>query len=230
MVVEFRNKKKIMRYSIVLIGVISFVSLAFVCQDNKTEKTLPTPENVVIQTDNKQSNTIEWNVNRKLTWNDFQGVPVENDHYKARTFSTVKYSGQLGEDNIEIIVTCKFNKKLSWSKSKKRNSQWLLEHEQLHFDIAELIARRVRKEYKDHISYEIKETNEVLRNIYNKYIDTVWTSVNEKYDTETNHGIIRDKQNYWEEKIARELKELEVYGNNRVVIRREKYSVPQDLK
>ena len=61
----------IMEFGSVSVRSLATFALQFTDAAFKNEKTLPTPENVVIQTDNKQSNTIEWNVNRKLTWNDF---------------------------------------------------------------------------------------------------------------------------------------------------------------
>lgn len=45
---------------------------------------------------------------------------------------------------IKFIIVAQFIPKKSWTKSKNRLI--LLEHEQLHFDIAEIVCKKVKKE------------------------------------------------------------------------------------
>jgi hypothetical protein len=166
---------------------------------------------------------IEWSENKKLEWNDFKGKPDKNDAiYRAKTFSTISFDPKVEESYIIIDVTNFFNVNLSWSisKSKKQNSQWLLEHEQLHFDISELVARKIRKEFTEYKSSNLNETNNYLHGVYDRYIDTIWLEVNSAYDSETDHGTIRNKQKEWEEKIGKELKKLNKYSESEVKVRR----------
>lgn len=169
-----------------------------------------------------ESNTdsILWNLKTKLTWDDFQGTPDEKSSYKALTYSTVIANHiKVSDEIIEYDISCLFEKKLSWSKNKK--SSELLKHEQLHFDIAELATRRMRQKFLAFENFELKNINNMVREIF-KEEENERKTLNREYDTETKHGLIKDKQKEWEVKIAKELKELNKYSNTRVVITRMK--------
>lgn len=164
---------------------------------------------------------IEWSDIEKLEWKDFKGKPDKNDSiYKAKTFSQIYFEYKEEELYILFDIKSYFYCHLSWSKSKKQSSQWLLEHEQLHFDIAELMARKIRKEFSDYKSYNLKNSYTELQDIYNKYDIDERLKINTAYDSETDHGLIRDKQKEWETKIAKELKKLGKYAETEVKVRR----------
>lgn len=175
-------------------------------------------ENKQVETD---KNTILWNSSKELTWKDFQGIPDTLSKYKAHTFSKIStYLISYNNDSILYDIPCFFIVNKSWSKDKK--SEKLLKHEQLHFDIAELSARKIRYEYINHQMIDTKKTYKFISEIFEKYGKKEQNSLNSSYDLETNHGIIDIKQKEWEEKITKELKALEAYSNTRVVIKRVK--------
>lgn len=181
------------------------------------------PKNVLLSDKQNGSNDslILWKQDLKLTWNDFQGEINKSSEYKAMTFATVKavpifYS----KDSIVYTITSNFEKKLSWSKDKSSSS--LLKHEQLHFDIAELVARKMRFDCSKLKIKELKKTYSELSYIFDYYTGKYIDSLDNKYDIETNHGTIEKKQKDWELKIAKELKSLDKYSNTRVVVRRAK--------
>lgn len=163
---------------------------------------------------------ILWSSSRKLTWDDFQGNSDEKSEYKAMTYCKMSLNDSISSTAIFLNITCKFNKNNSWTKIK--NSDYLLKHEQLHFDIAELIIRKVRKECSLLVSSDKDGTYAEIKKIYSKYVDIEWDSLNASYDTETSHGTIATKQKDWELKIAKELKALNAYSSTRVVIKRVK--------
>lgn len=171
------------------------------------------------QENTAKNDTILWDASGKLKWEDFQGVPVKNDLYKARTYSTIGYDATVLTDKIEVNLVCEFEKNKSWTTSKTLD---LLRHEQLHFDIAELISRKIRKQYEKHISIEVSKTNKILKSIYTSHVDSIWLLKNRQYDKETAHGTILAKQKEWELKIAKELKALEAYSSTRVIIEKSK--------
>jgi hypothetical protein len=89
--------------------------------------------------------TIQWSTSYKLKWEDFQGKSDSSSKYGAISRPGIKYHLSANADSFNVKVLCFFIKSKSWSKYK--NSYPLLMHEQLHFDIAELFARKLRKTY-----------------------------------------------------------------------------------
>src|SRR5687768_6828529 len=86
--------------------------------------------------------TITWNEFYRLQWHDFQGEPQENSIGDAGTVVQIKAKPYLVKKQVRYDVYALFNRKKSWARD---YSESLLAHEQLHFDIAELYARKIRK-------------------------------------------------------------------------------------
>lgn len=85
----------------------------------------------------------------------------------------------------------------------------LLKHENLHFDIAEVYVRKLRKAMRE-ISFESNEFHEYSHSIQNQIL-LEFRMAQLLYDAETNHSHNREEQKKWEIKIARELQELEAW-------------------
>jgi len=87
----------------------------------------------------------------QLTWNDFKGVPPKNATHFASVNSGMGYrftSKNIdGKLTIDVDVKTYFYPQLSWKKNSNENNQGLLTHEQLHWDISELYARKLQKVY-----------------------------------------------------------------------------------
>jgi hypothetical protein len=145
-----------------------------------------------------QSNKICWNENRKLTWNDF----IITKEKSAQNFSALSSCGMTIDFNLNV-VTPYFNKDKSWVLFSKKLSLDLLEHEKLHFDIVELFARRMRREF------EISDEKD-LEKIYDCNM-LMLDEFQDRYDSETDHGIINSEQNCWIEYVKDELRKLDNY-------------------
>lgn len=162
-----------------------------------------------------------WSPKAKLSWKDYQGTPDSTSLYQALTYSRIKYNTLTEDKDILVLnVSCYFNRKSSWSKD--LHSKTLLSHEQLHFDIAELITRRIRNKFQDYKWTKEGDTFDSLDIIFNHYVKDERDGMNFLYDEETNHGINKSKQKEWEQKIALELKKMEKYSSTKVIIRRVK--------
>jgi hypothetical protein len=167
----------------------------------------------------KNDSLILWSFSRKLTWDDFIATPDSNSRYEAITYTYIKSKViNYTNNELEYDISCSFEKNKSWTKLKTAS---LLKHEQLHFDIAELATRKMRKHFLDHTSLNRDSIKLMINSITQEAI-LGRKALNQKYDKETNHGIITSKQNHWEEKITKELKEMEKYSSTRVVIMRPK--------
>ena len=81
----------------------------------------------------------------------------------------------------------------------------MLNHEQLHFDIAELFARKLRKEL-EKPRFTTASTEEIFSAVasFNMELD----KMQKRYDNETNHYRNKKKQKKWEIYVGEELAKL----------------------
>ncbi len=139
-----------------------------------------------------------WSKNRKLTWNDFNGKPVKTMSAAALTYTDIQMNASFIDGKASIEVKNYFDSKLSWSKNK--TSAQLLAHEQLHFDITELYTRIIRKRLNEIVSEQTIRDGTI--NTESSKLLKEWRAFQLKYDEETNHGVLLDKQKAWETKVA----------------------------
>ena len=157
----------------------------------------------------KCTDCIEWQEGKKLKWADFKSTPKKITHNEALTDSGMSIELKCDDSNSEVIVTCFFDRTKSWSKDK--NSAYLLAHEQLHFDITELFVRKLRKQL-SRLGNDCKQLNHHLEKYYNvNYKEFV--AYQDAYDRESNHSLNKEKQVYWEKKVANELQELKPFAS-----------------
>lgn len=149
------------------------------------------------------SDTIYYDVNRKLTWGDFKGKVDSNHFGGAVTASGFAYNAQMEYDEdrviIDIFVYTYFNKRDSWKKP-GINSAYHLEHEQKHFDITYLGALKFMAELQ-----KAKFTAKNFKTLPNKIFDKVYdenTALQHQYDLETKHSINKEAQEVWNKKIS----------------------------
>ncbi len=143
-----------------------------------------------------------------LKWADFQGPPDHSSDMAAGCAASIYVHGYWDDDGLlNFRVTNFFLKKDSWSKS--TTSKLLLKHEKLHFDIAEVYARKIRKVI-DSLKKEDVEDVE----IYELKIQRLLKSRREEdiaYDKATDHGRLFKEQTKYYEKIKKELHILRNY-------------------
>ena len=149
----------------------------------------------------------EWQQFNPLKWEDFKGSRPQQFHGDAGTMVKIKAVPYLVRKKIYYDVYTLFNKSESWALEK---SPQLLAHEQLHFDIAELYARKIRKRIQQ-LSGDKKNDLKV----YNQEIRKLLNESNEfdrLYDIETLHGIMIKKQLEWQEKVKNALVALKDFA------------------
>lgn len=159
------------------------------------------------------SQRVEWKEDRKLVWSNFKSK-TNNQHGKdivaythcGWVYSVVKSSNPKGAAKVNIETI--FNEDKSW-KDEKRINDYVLNHEQKHFDIAEIYARKIRKE----IIAKIKTTSDYdkyFQPIYNRIIKD-YKNFQALYDGITEHGMNREKQSEYDVMISDELEQLKNY-------------------
>ena len=93
---------------------------------------------------------IIWNQNYQLEWTDFKGKVDQKSDYGAITSSGISTSYEFKKDSILFKVIAVFYKQDSWTKESLQ-SELGLKHEQVHFDITEIAARRLRKRLREEV-------------------------------------------------------------------------------
>lgn len=148
---------------------------------------------------------IFWNENRKLVWEDFQSKTQPNtSKAAATTFCGISYLLKSPTKKFtarQVKIEAFFVPSKSWAHNEHK-TELVLMHEQSHFDIAELFARRFRKLISDK-TMDAKALQKFYTNVYDNYKD-----YQQDYETATNHGRIREKQLEYTEKINQEIEKL----------------------
>jgi hypothetical protein len=124
-----------------------------------------------ISTAYSQESFITWNDKKPLQWLDFAGPVKDSSTFDAESFAEVKFTytfNSLYDFKFEVNAT--FNKNTSWYK-KETQSLSLLKHEQLHFDIAELFAKKLKADF-DNYAYTANFKNEIAE-IFREEKDSV---------------------------------------------------------
>jgi hypothetical protein len=159
---------------------------------------------------NKPGNdTIYYNANRKLSWQDFHGNAPANAMWGAMTASGISFNSSMNDDGDHIDITINvfsfFTKHDSW-KRPDIHSDYHLEHEQRHFDITRLGAEKLVDELR-----KAKFTSQNYRNVLHSIFDKVYkenTALQQQYDLETKHSIDTAKQIEWNNRIEMEIEKI----------------------
>lgn len=156
--------------------------------------------------ENDSIDIVEWKENRRLTYNDFKG-PQDSTFlvygHPANGAASMNLIAQFAYDSTNTMtanVTNVFYKGKSWMVIRKPS---VLNHEQGHFDISEIYARRLRKEIEILMDKGV-EDEVTFRQLFNKYLQEL-KEFQDAYDSETHHGSIDTKQIHWDRKIEKEL-------------------------
>jgi len=155
-------------------------------------------------TTQKDDSSIPWSAERRLTWSDFKSAPDENTSNAALTSSkiTFKYSYD-GDKGFTYAIGCLFEKNSSWGRVK---TDYILAHEQGHFDIAEIYARKLNKMVKAY-KFNAAKAQKELPALYQKIMDELAAAQN-TYDKDTDFSRDKEEQAAWSEKINRDLFKL----------------------
>jgi predicted secreted Zn-dependent protease len=147
---------------------------------------------------------IDWSASRKLTWNDFKAKPDAESSNAALTSSTINVEFGYDKNGLKHSITCRFNKLKSWGRVK---NDYILNHEQGHFDLAEGYARQLHRELIEYVFKKESVSND-LNTIYSRVMRQ-HMQAQDQYDKQTDHSLDTAKQSAWDIKIRSMLKELE---------------------
>jgi hypothetical protein len=174
---------------------------------------------------------IEWSSERKLTKDDFRGrVPVDAAN-ASLSWINIDTEWECEGDELFATARATFDPSRSWWRSSHGNiwgnagdrmtssraqqqarrslmllDQQLLEHEQLHFDIAEVNVRRIRARFAEfkNVCADPDGTAPVQAMITRA--DRELQEEQQRYDRETGHGVNARVQEQWKQRIRALLK------------------------
>lgn len=151
---------------------------------------------------------INWNAARKLTWADYKGSPDPNSDAAASTTTYLAIEYNIQTNSFGYKIQSRFSRTRSWGLHK---TDYILSHEQGHFDIAEIYARKLHKEMSEY-QFDKKSFRKDLKKIYDDVTEEKEEFQNQ-YDRETRHSINKTQQAEWLKKIQDLLLKYQDYAD-----------------
>jgi len=172
---------------------------------------------------------IPWSENRKLIWDDFQGdvgrypedykIPDKLDlaftwgEPKLLNYNFTKVDSMICQIQItDINAIGMFDTESSWVNNTQKNNLKLLDHEQGHFDIIEVFARKIKTDmlYQiiecPHGFYDESQIHNQIRLLASE-IGNMQQKMHDNYDMEVKNDA--STQNTWDKNIEKLLMEGE---------------------
>jgi FtsZ-binding cell division protein ZapB len=147
-------------------------------------------------------NIICYTPNNKLAIDDFKGMPVENSVAVAITSSGFSFKAGFrntgSKATLIIVVSCNFDKNLSWMKAHGKNN-YILRHEQYHFDITYLSTLTFIQKLKQ-ADFTVDNYQDKLKEVYYAIMGDM-QQLQHQYDAETQNGQLKQEQLAWGKKI-----------------------------
>lgn len=162
----------------------------------------------------KDKNLIYWE-DRKVSWEDFKGRAPSSTPYVAMTWSAIRF-GYSGEGyKLNISVHTVFDPKQSWKK--KNVDDYILKHEQGHFDITEIHSRMLRKKIKEYRFNKYEKIPDDLQKMFNDQFKEC-DKMQDDYDDETDHSKKKKEQLLWDNQIDSLLNSLNDFTQTEFVL------------
>ena len=133
------------------------------------------------------------------------------------TWSTITLEPKkIDAGSIILNINAFFIKSQSW-RQKDFTDDFVLGHEQTHFNIAEVYCRKLRKKISQ---AKYKDTKKAMQEIQKTYNETFaeLKAYQKQYDVETKHSINKDEQIKWNKTVEAQLQSLNAFSNGELVI------------
>lgn len=161
----------------------------------------------MLRGDIAEDHAFAWSASRLLVWSDFQGTPASEGTEGAKTTYALYSAWKCRGAAFQFRVVAGFRTTQSWVKPvvllDTAQSRSILAHEQVHFDLAEVHARLMRR-YFAGLAGACRKSDAQLGALAQQMEDA--TSAEQRlYDAETNHGLLADRQAEWRSQTQRRL-------------------------
>ncbi|MGH7821023.1 MAG: DUF922 domain-containing protein, partial [Candidatus Binatia bacterium] len=143
---------------------------------------------------------------RPLRWSDFRASAPRGGELNALSAWTIETSGLRCDapGSFHAGARAVFLPDQSWARAAPSSA--LLAHEQGHFDLAEVYARRLRDRLRKEVAPLCpgSAAAAAAQRIYDEVLDAA-EAESLRYDSETAHGQRLDEQRRWRKRISAEL-------------------------
>ena len=157
--------------------------------------------------DDQAADSVFYSSKRPLKWSDFT-TGFQSHKYDAEVFPVMGYDEETsvvkGTVEVHILLKTYLAKESALVKDGAQND-YVLNHEQRHFDIARIAAERFKK--------RLQQTTLPVSN-YDGFINVYYLdayremhNMQERYDNETAHGTDHAAQSTWDKRIDDELRQ-----------------------
>jgi hypothetical protein len=161
--------------------------------------------------------TILWTP-ENVTWNDFKEPPPADANESAKTHWRFEHRYVVvSPDTLRFFIAMWFISERSWVKKGATGNAFLLKHEQYHFNLAELYARKLKR-YLSVSTFPASGYQPQLASLFNEYADRLHDE-QAQYDAESNHGMDKDGQYRWIHSIDTRLEQLSAYADTTITIK-----------
>lgn len=165
------------------------------------------------------SDTLLWR-DQRLQWADFKGrydTATYNRNHFASTLWKLTYFHRRNSKTrqVEVIAYAWFDGRRSWVRPSQKMNAALLQHEQGHFDLAEILVRKFRKQVAQ-TTFSRSAYADSLQSIFNNLLAETYQQ-QDGYDTETAYGEKPSQQRRWQEFIATTLAALDAYADKSIL-------------
>lgn len=162
---------------------------------------------------NATEQLVKWDAKNKISWDNFP-VKDTNDRFAAEVNTFFKANFYLKNDSVFCQVITYLNADRSWRKpSLQTGDVYAIKHEQKHFDITEIFARKIRKELIDNSVNE-----QGVEKIYFEN-SKACREFQQLYDNQTRHSLDKKNQERWNKKISQLLHSLDNYKERSIHIK-----------
>jgi hypothetical protein len=155
--------------------------------------------------------SLHWSASRPLVLADFKGRPKPGEAHAALTSATIVAQVACRSNQFSGHVQAAFDPTLSWVRDPATITPKLLRHEQLHFDITEVYARRLRQKLAG-VSIPCADLGPTFQRL-SKGVYADWAKAEDQYDRDTNHGLKPEQQAQWEAQVQQQLQELAAFAD-----------------
>lgn len=156
----------------------------------------------------EKEDMIKWDDDIRLNWADYLGKPDGSSDAAASTSTYLVIDYSIWQNSLTYKIQSLFSRTRSWGLHK---TNYILSHEQGHFDIAEIFARKLHKKMSEY-KFDKRTYQKSLGKIYDDVVEEK-TEMQNEYDKETRHSINREKQAKWLKKIEKLLEEYKDYAD-----------------
>jgi len=198
-----------------LAALVGVIALAVGCRTARPLQPAAPPIASAPASSEPAPETIPWSATRPLRWTDFRAQPAVGTGGAALTTTTISLRVACSGDLFGFDVAAVFFSGRSWVDRtlfvEPGSDLWGLRHEQTHFDLTEMHARRARQ-FLSELADPCERSAAQLSELGDRFVNEA-QDAQDRYDRETIHGRDGTAQRRWDAEVAQELAALAAFAH-----------------